>query len=87
MDRPDSAARDLASAPQGWLVEVDIIIVGGGQKTELFAVAEREASEAVARTRAYIGGLHGAIGAKVALSERALRNLNVEPGTIRHLSH
>jgi hypothetical protein len=79
-------AQHLILVPErdGWLVEVSMPRLGGGEPGQmLFAAAIEDAPAAVAAVRRAIGGLRCEVEAKCRLSPRALTQLTVRPGHVK----
>ena len=74
----------LAPEQDGWLVEVSMPRLGGGEPGQmLFAAAIEDAPAAVAAVRRAIGGLRCEVEARCRLSPRALTQLTVRSGHVK----
>lgn len=72
--------------PEGWLVEVEIPVLGWPiERRSLFAVGCAEEECAVQLVRSAVGGLHCAVQAKLKLSSGALTELNVSREEVKML--
>jgi hypothetical protein len=82
---PNEAQRlILAPEQDGWLVEVSMPRLGGGEPGQmLFAAAIEDAPAAVAAVRRAIGGLRCEVEARCRLSPRALTQLTVRSGHVK----
>jgi hypothetical protein len=69
---------DPAPSPAGWVVEVVTPLLGLNiERRSLFAVGTADEGFAQELVRKAIGSLHGAVQAKLILSQRALADMDV----------